>query len=287
MIGEADALTVGQLIGASLAEDLGDGDRTSEWTISPDARGEARVIAREPGIVYGLELAGRVFEAVDPELSVTAMIEDGTEVTVGEAVLEVRGTLRAILAGERTALNFVGWLSGIATLTARYVAAVENTGCRIADTRKTTPCWRALEKRATAAGGALNHRAGLYDMVLIKENHVRAAGGLRLALDAARDPARSAGMEVEVEVTSLAELEEALAGKPERILLDNMTIDELTEAVLLARSASGPTPLLEASGGVTLESVRSVAQTGVDYISVGAITHSAPALDLSLLVTDA
>lgn len=278
------------LVEAALAEDIGDGDRTTEWTVPPEARGRAVVRARARGVVAGIPAAERVFRGLDGSLEVRRAREDGEEVAPGEALLELRGGLRPILTGERTALNFLGRLSGIATLTARFVEAVRGTGCRITDTRKTTPGWRALEKGATRAGGAVGHRMGLYDMVLIKENHVRAAGGIGAALEAVRERAREAGLAVEVEVRSAEELEEALASpgaRPDRILLDNMTVPALRDAVARVRRLPEPRPLLEASGGITLDSVRAAAETGVDLVSVGAITHSAPVLDLTLLVEEA
>lgn len=273
-----------ELVRRALDEDVGDGDRTTRWTVPGDSTGVAKIVARERGVLAGTGLAARTFTLLDSSLRVEFEIEDGEPVEAGALVGRVDGRLAPILTAERTALNFLGRLSGIATLARRYVDAVRDTHCRITDTRKTTPGWRGLEKRATRAGGAVNHRAGLYDMVLIKENHVRACGGVSAALDAVREEARGEGLEVEVEVSSLAELEEALDGGPHRILLDNMSTEMMRTAVDRAGSRSGPRPLLEASGGVTLESVRQVAHTGVDLISVGALTHSAPALDLSLLL---
>lgn len=272
------------LVDAALAEDLGDGDRTTEWTVPAGARGGARVLARAAGVVAGTLAAARTFERVNAELVLAWRVADGERVVPGSELLRVEGSLASILAAERTALNFLGRLSGIATLAARFVEAVRGTRCRIADTRKTTPGWRALEKGAAAAGGAVNHRMGLYDMVLIKENHVRAAGGLRPALRAALAGARPAGLAVEVEVRTLDELRAALEEAPDRILLDNLPPEELREAVRRAGRAGSSRPLLEASGGITLETAGEMARTGVDLISVGAITHSAPALDLTLLV---
>lgn len=275
-----------ELVAAALAEDLGEGDRTTEWTVPEGLRGRARILAREPGRIAGRRAVVEVFRRLDDGVRIAWEVDEGDEVPEGGTVARVEGPLRALLAGERTALNFLGRLSGIASLTARFVAAVEGTGCRIVDTRKTTPGWRELEKAATAAGGAENHRMGLYDMVLIKENHVRAAGGVRAALEAAVPRARAAGLEVEVEVRDLEELEAALAADPDRILLDNMDAPALRRAVERVRAAEPPRPALEASGGIRLETVREVAETGVDLISVGALTHSAPALDLSLLVEE-
>jgi nicotinate-nucleotide pyrophosphorylase (carboxylating) len=278
------ALRPDELVAAALAEDIGDGDRTTAWTVPDDLPGRARIIAREAGVVAGTRVAGATFHAVEPALELRWECEDGEAVSADETVMTVSGPLGGVLTAERTALNFLARLSGIATLTARFAEAVRGTGCRVTDTRKTTPGWRSLEKAATAAGGAVNHRMGLYDMVLVKENHVRAAGGIGAALERVRERAAREGLEVEIEVTSLEELEEALQAAPDRILLDNMDPSSLRSAVERVRSRSGPRPLLEASGGVDLDSVREVAETGVDLVSVGALTHSAPALDLSLLV---
>lgn len=272
------------LVAAALAEDVGDGDRTTLWTVPAEATGRARILARAEGVLAGREPADLTFRELDASLRVTWERDYGESLRPGEVIARLEGSLRPMITGERTALNFLARLSGIATLAARFVAAVEGTGCRVADTRKTIPGWRALEKRAAVAGGAINHRSGLYDMVLIKENHIRAAGGIGHAMGAVRQKARREGLEVEVEVATLEELEEALAKEPDRILLDNMGLPDLREAVRRARAAGAPPPLLEASGGVTLDTVRPVAETGVELVSVGAITHSAPALDLTLLV---
>lgn len=279
-------LSMPELVAAALAEDVGPGDRTTAWTVRGEATGRARIVAREDGVVAGTEPATETFRLVGPDTDVAWRRGEGEAVEAGGTVAEAAGRLPALLTAERTALNFLGRLSGVATLTARFVEAVEGTGCRVTDTRKTTPGWRELEKAATAAGGAVNHRRGLHDMVLVKENHLRAAGGVRAALRAAIPRAREAGVPVEVEVGSLPELEAALEESPDRILLDNMGVPELREAVRRAGS-SDDRPLLEASGGVTLETVRPVAETGVDLVSVGALTHSAPALDLSMLVEEA
>ncbi|MDX1577861.1 MAG: carboxylating nicotinate-nucleotide diphosphorylase [Gemmatimonadota bacterium] len=275
---------VERLIRAALEEDVGDGDRTTAWTVDADAVGRARIIARSPGIIAGTEPAGRVFAAIDEGVEVAWEGGDGGRVAAGDRIARLEGPLRSILSAERVALNFLARLSGVATLAARYVEAVAGSGATIVDTRKTTPGWRRLEKDAVVAGGATNHRMGLYDMVLIKENHARACGGIAAALEAVAAGAAREGLEVEVEVSTLDELEEALSGEPDRILLDNMEPAELRVAVARVARSPEPRPLLEASGGVDLGSVRAVADTGVDLISVGAITHSAPALDLSLLV---
>lgn len=283
----ADEQTVEALVRAALEEDIGAGDRTTEATVPADAVGAARIVARRAGVLFGREPAERVFRRLEPAVELAWRAEDGEAIAAETVVADVRGPLRAILTGERTALNFLGRLSGIASLARRFVEAVEGTGARITDTRKTTPGWRRLEKAATAAGGAVNHRSGLYDMILLKENHLRAAGGIPAALRAVRRSAGE-GVPVEIEVTDPDELDEVLRRpreeRPDRILLDNMAVATLRESVRRVGEAGAPRPLLEASGGVTLASVREVAETGVDLVSVGALTHSAPALDLSLLV---
>ena len=265
-----------ELIDRALAEDVGAGDVTTSALVPADARARARIVQKEAGVVAGLRVAEAVFRRVDPDLRWHAHAREGDWRERG-LVAEVAGATASILRGERVALNFLGRLSGVATLTARFVRAVDGTGARILDTRKTTPGLRALEKQAVTVGGGLNHRFGLYDAMLVKENHVAAAGGVgeatRRALAAARD-----GMRVEVECSSLAEVEEALAAGAESLLLDNFSNEDMVAAV---RRVDGRAEL-EASGGVTLDNVRAVAETGVDYISVGALTHSAPALDLSL-----
>jgi len=283
---EDPTLALDALVDRALAEDLGDGDRTTEWTVPESVRGTAHIVARAAGVVAGCDAAGRVFERLDSTLELHWLVSDGSAVEPGDEVVRLEGSLRSILSGERAALNFLAQLSGVATLAAAYARAVEGTGCRVTDTRKTTAGWRALEKAAAAAAGVVNHRMGLYDMVLIKENHVRASGGIGAALQAAREGAVDEPIEIEIEVTNEAELDEALAGGAGRILLDNMTLDQLSRAVRRVRSTPPPWPVLEASGGVTLENVRQIAGTGVDLVSVGAITHSAPWLDLSLLVLE-
>ena len=256
-----------------LAEDVGAGDATSNAVIDDDAVCTAQILAKEPGVVVGLRVVAAVFEALGARLEPLAA--DGDHVDPGP-IARVEGPARAVLTGERLALNLLGRLSGIATLTRRYVESVDGTGARILDTRKTAPGLRDLEKEAVRAGGATNHRFGLDDGVLIKDNHLRLAPSIA---DAVRR-ARSTGLPVEVECDTLAQVGEALAAGADRILLDNMTPDELRAAVSLA---AGRTEL-EASGGVSLETVRAVAETGVDFVSVGALTHSARALDVSLEV---
>jgi nicotinate-nucleotide pyrophosphorylase (carboxylating) len=274
------------LVRRSLAEDLGDGDRTTCWTVPRGARSRAIVVARHPLVVAGLEPLVRVFRQADPELDVTPAVQEGDHVEAGRTVLEVQGPTAPLLTAERTALNFLGRLSGIATLTSAFVEAVEGTGARITDTRKTTPGLRPLEKAAVRAGGGANHRMGLHDMVLVKENHVAAAGGIRAALEAVHRQ-NLEGLPVEVEVRSLEELE-LLRGLPvDRALLDNLSTPLLQEAVRRVQAWPSPRPELEASGNMTLERVREVAETGVQWISVGALTHSAPVADFSLLVEEA
>jgi len=263
---------------AALAEDLGDGDVTTEATVDVDATGSAELVVKEPGVVCGLAVAEAVFRAVDSELRFERLVEEGASVAAGTAVARVAGAERAILTGERTALNFLARLSGIATLTRRYVDAVEGTGAAILDTRKTTPGLRALEKHAVATGGGRNHRFGLDDGVLVKDNHLRAAGSVASAVERLR---AVTPLPIEVECDTLEQVSEALAAGAEAILLDNMSPDQLRSAVALARGHAR----LEASGGVTLENVRAVAETGVDEISVGALTHSARSLDVSLELT--
>jgi nicotinate-nucleotide pyrophosphorylase (carboxylating) len=265
----------------ALAEDLGSGDLTAAAVVHEEARALAVIEQRAPGVVFGLDAARETFTQADPSLRFEPLAPEREWREAGE-VARVEGPARGILAAERVALNLLGRLSGVATLTARYVLAVEGTGARILDTRKTTPGLRALEKAAVVAGGGESHRAGLYDAILIKENHAALAGGVG---EAARRAVagRTAADFVEVEVESLEELEEVLALGVERVLLDNMGPDELREAVRLNAGRAE----LEASGGIALDTVRAVAETGVDLISVGALTHSAPALDLSLLLRKA
>ncbi len=282
--GTPAAPAVRDLVRIALEEDVGTGDLTTRWTVPASTRAVARIRTREHGVVAGMEPAGEVFRLAEPELEVEARVDDGRAVEEGDVLLELRGPLRGILTAERTALNFLGRLSGIATLTRRFVRELAGTDARVTDTRKTTPGWRRLEKAATRAGGAVNHRLGLHDMVLIKENHLRAAGGVAEALARAVPRAREQGVPVAVEVADLDQLEDALRGDPDRILLDNMSPEVLERAVERVRRRGEDRPALEASGGITLEDVRRIAETGVDLISVGALTHSAPALDLTLLV---
>jgi nicotinate-nucleotide pyrophosphorylase (carboxylating) len=266
------------LVAGALAEDLGDGDATAEATVPAHARARAVVTQKAPGVIYGLGYAEEAFLALDPGARFRAESPEGVWREAGGPVLEVRGNARALLGAERTALNFLGRLSGVATLTARCVREVEGTGARILDTRKTTPGLRMAEKAAVYAGGGTNHRIGLFDEILIKENHVAAAGGVGEAVRRAR--ATRPELPVEVEVRTLDELDEALAAGAPRIMLDNMDLATMRAAV--QRTAGRAS--LEASGGVTLSALRPIAETGVDFISIGALTHSAPALDLSLIL---
>ena len=269
------------LIGRALCEDVGAGDVTTAATVPADRRARATITQKAPGVIFGLQVAEEVFRRLDPDVEVSRLAPEGMWRETGP-VLQIEGRARAILTAERTALNFLQRLSGVATQAARYVKAIEGTGATILDTRKTTPGLRDLEKQAVAAGGATNHRAGLYDAILIKENHAALAGGVAEAVRQARAAAPELG--VEIECRTLGEVTEALAAGAETtgftILLDNMSIDQLREAV---RQVGGRAKL-EASGRVTLETIGEIARTGVDFISVGALTHSAPALDLSLLL---
>ena len=270
--------TLERIVHAALAEDIGAGDVTTEATVPADAPGTAALLVKEQGVVCGLRAVEVTFRALDPEIAFEAFAEDGDVVEAPAVVARVSGSQRAILTGERVALNFLGRLSGIATLTRQYVDAVSGTGATVLDTRKTTPGLRALEKSAVKAGGGRNHRFGLDDAILIKDNHLRAAGSIAAAVELVR---RAADLPVEVECDTLEQVGEALDSGVDAILLDNMTPAELRQAVLLV----GGRARLEASGGVTLETIRAVAETGVDEISVGALTHSAPSLDVSLELT--
>lgn len=275
--------TVERLVREALEEDRGRGDVTTTATVPPDVRGRARLVAKAPGVVAGLAVAREVYKQVDARVAFDAGA-DGETVRPGDLVASAAGAFASLLTAERTALNFLQHLSGIATLTARYVEAVRGTSARIVDTRKTTPVWRGIEKAAVRAGGGLNHRTGLFDAYLVKENHVISAGGIQEAL-AAVAVANRDDLPVEIEVRSIEELDLALGSPhpPDRILLDNFEPGGLAEAVRVARTRR-PDVLLEASGNVDLTTVRAVAETGVDWISVGALTHSAPALDLSCLI---
>jgi len=269
---------VEKAVARALREDLGDaGDVTTATTIPQSAMGKAAIAARAEGVVAGVDCALTTFRLVDPAVKARVIKDDGARVQKGDVLIELDGPARGILTGERVALNFLGHLSGVATATAALVDAVKGTNAKISCTRKTTPGLRALEKHAVTCGGGVNHRFGLYDAVLIKDNHIAASGGIAKALDAAR-AAVSPDVKIEIEVDTLEQLEEALAAGAEFVLLDNMTTDKLKRAVALNQGRA----VLEASGNVTLETVRAIAETGVDVISSGWITHSSPILDLGL-----
>ena len=273
-------LDLQRAVEAALAEDLGTGDVTSEGTIDEAATCVGSILLKEPGVVCGLVAVEAVFRALDPDVRFELLSEDGALVSETPAELaRVSGRTRAVLSGERTALNFLGRLSGVATLTRRFVDAVEGTGAVILDTRKTTPGLRALEKYAVRCGGGRNHRFGLDDGILVKDNHLRAAGGVRRAVERLR--ALGTDLPIEVEAETLEDVRQALAAGADQILLDNMPLDLMREAVAVTdRRAT-----LEASGGVTLDTVRGIAETGVDFISSGALTHSARSVDVSLELT--
>ena len=274
------AQAVAEIVARALAEDVGDGDATTAATVPDTARARATITQKAPGVIYGLDVAAETFRALDPEIVIERLTDEGRWRERG-AVLLLEGSARGILTAERTALNFLQRLSGVATMAARCVQAIADLEPRpptILDTRKTTPGLRLLEKAAVAAGGATNHRIGLFDAILIKENHATLAGGVGEAVHKAR--AHAPGLPLEVECRTLDEVDEALGAGARFLLLDNMSVDELRAAVDRVAGRAK----LEASGGFTLDTIRAVAGTGVDFISVGAITHSAPALDLSLLL---
>jgi len=271
--------TLERAVLAALAEDIGAGDVTTEATVPENAVGTAELLVKEPGVVCGLRAAESTFRALDPDIRFEALANDGDVIDEPPVlVARVAGSERAILTGERVALNFLGRLSGIATLTRRYVEAVDGTGAAVLDTRKTTPGLRALEKHAVAVGGGRNHRFGLDDAVLVKDNHLRAAGSVA---DAVRLVRAASDLPIEVECETLTQVAEALEAGVDAILLDNMTLAELREAVALTAGRVR----LEASGGVSVDTIRAIAETGVDEISVGALTHSARSLDVSLELT--
>ena len=280
----SDDLT--SLVARALAEDVGSGDVTAEAVVPADARASARIVQKGPGVVSGFGVAAEVFEQAGAERFESLVGEGAWSDEVPRDIARVSGLARAILTGERTALNFLGHLSGIATLTARFVDAARAGRAEILDTRKTIPGLRVLEKAAVAAGGGRNHRMGLHDAILIKENHAELAGGVAAAVRSAREA--QPGMPIEIEVRNAEEVQEALNANAERLLLDNMTISGLRSAVAARDAASangGRRAELEASGGVSLATTPEISSAGVDFISVGALTHSAPALDLSLLLT--
>jgi nicotinate-nucleotide pyrophosphorylase (carboxylating) len=268
-----------RVVSDALAEDLGVGDVTTLATVSAEAHGEAQIVARTAGVIAGLPIAQRVFHCLDPALEFRPQVTEGAQVRTGQTVARVFGRAHPILTGERVALNFLQHLSGIATRTARFVQLAQGTRARITDTRKTIPSMRALAKYAVRVGGGSNHRLGLYDAVLIKENHIAVAGGIGAAVNKSRAYAPHT-MRIEVEVRDMREVDQALDAGADVILLDNMTVEQIQAAV----EHVGARALTEASGGVTEENVAAIAATGVDIISVGALTHSVTALDLSLVL---
>jgi nicotinate-nucleotide pyrophosphorylase (carboxylating) len=265
------------LLAAALQEDLGRGDVTTRLTVPGDGRGRAALVAKQEALIAGLPLLEPIFRLAGGGVSVSAQVADGDRVAAETVICRLEGSARALLSGERLGLNFIQQLSGVATLTRRFVDAVAGTGVRIADTRKTVPGLRLLQKYAVRMGGGINHRFGLDDGILIKDNHIAAAGGLGAAVRSARAGAPH-GLKIEVECDTLAQVDEALAAGADIVLLDNMGAEQLARAVALVAGRA----ITEASGGVNLDSVRALAATGVDIISVGALTHSAPAIDISM-----
>ena len=265
------------LVQAALAEDIGDGDATTMALVPEDAIATAAMIAREPLVMAGADLALAVFQQMDERVEFGIEIFDGQQAALGQALLRVQGPARALLTAERTTLNFIQRLAGVATLTARFVEQIADTGAQILDTRKTTPGWRALEKYAVTCGGGKNHRLGLYDQVMIKDNHFAALDGdIAKAVALAREA--SPGLKIEVEADTAEQAQVAADAGADVILLDNMSCEELRDAIAQIDGRAKT----EASGGVTLETVREIAETGVDFISVGALTHSAPSVDIAL-----
>lgn len=280
---------LGILVDRALAEDVGTGDVTTQYTIPADALAVGNFISRQGGIIAGMEALRRTFERIDSTLELRGDVEDGQKVEPGCPFASIAGSAQSILTGERTALNFLRHLSGVATLTHRFVHAVRDTKARIVDTRKTTPGFRTLEKQAVRAGGGGNHRFGLYDMILIKDNHIAAAGGITAAVTLCRKKMSETGLDlkIEVETETMDQVEEAARLSVNRIMLDNMGPDQMRNAVQCVRRLTGSDGSIEieASGAITLDRVYDVAVTGVDLISIGALTHSFTALDISLEIT--
>lgn len=272
-------LIIQEAVKMALREDLGLGDLTTWYAVSSRAQGNGRVFAKEEGIIAGLPVAEMVFHLVDNTLQIEQLVQDGARVQMGQSILKIDGRLQSILSAERTALNYLQRLSGIATKTAAWVGEIKEYPVRLADTRKTTPGLRLLEKYAVAVGGGINHRLALDGGILIKENHIRAAGGIKAAVKSVKEHAPFT-LRIEVEVTDLMELEEALAAEADIIMLDNMSLEMMRQAVTLNAGRT----VLEASGNVTFERLKEISATGVDIISCGALTHSYNSLDLSLLI---
>lgn len=269
------------LIKLAFAEDIGDGDHTTLSSIPATAMGKSQLIIKEEGVLAGIEIAKRIFHAFDPDLKIDIFIEDGTEVKVGEIAFTVEGKVQSLLQTERLVLNVMQRMSGIATTTRKYVKALEGTKTRVLDTRKTTPGMRMLEKEAVKIGGGVNHRIGLFDMILLKDNHVDFAGGITQAITRAQEYLREKGknLKIEIEVRNFDELQEAMqVGGIDRIMLDNFNVENTRKAVEMVAGRYE----LESSGGITFATLRDYAETGVDYISVGALTHSVKSLDMSL-----
>jgi len=274
-------MTINEIIAEALKEDIRGGDHTSLSTIPFDSRGKAHLIVKQEGIISGVEIAKRVFEAVDPTLVFTKIIDDGSRVKFGDIVFELEGSSISILSGERLALNFMQRMSGISTTTSIYVEKIKGLQTRLLDTRKTTPLLRELEKMAVKLGGGKNHRMGLYDMIMIKDNHVDFAGGIEKAIDASVIYLKNKNLDlkIEIEVRNISELKRVIAkGGIDRIMLDNFSVDDMREAVQLINGRYET----EASGGITLDTIRAYAETGVGFVSVGALTHQIKSLDLSL-----
>jgi nicotinate-nucleotide pyrophosphorylase (carboxylating) len=271
--------SIKDLIKTALEEDIGPGDITTDNIVDPEIRGKGIILAKEPLVIAGLETAGDVFACIDPEVSCRFMFKDGDAVPKDKVVMEIEGRLCALLKGERTALNFIQRLSGIATNVRSYVKLLDDEKIRLVDTRKTIPGWRVLEKYAVRVGGAYNHRMGLYDGVLIKDNHIAACGGIKKAVERVRSRI-SHLVKIEVEVSDFPSVQEALDAKADVIMLDNMDIDRIKEAVAII----GKRALIEVSGGITRESLKLFSGSGVDIISVGALTHSARSMDLSMRI---
>jgi nicotinate-nucleotide pyrophosphorylase (carboxylating) len=272
-------MDIANIISRALAEDIGHGDITTQITVDPDAEGKAVIVAKEDMVLCGIDVFLEVFLTLDPSIDFSCEYMDGDTVSDGDIIAELEGPLDTLLTGERVALNLLQRMSGIATLTSKYAAAVSGTKARILDTRKTTPGLRALEKYAVTVGGGYNHRFGLYDGILIKDNHIAAAGGIKKAVESARESAPHT-LKIEVECTTPAQVKEALAAGADIIMLDNMDNKAMKSAV---KTIAGKAAV-EASGNMILERVADVAKTGVDFISVGALTHSAPAIDISMRV---
>jgi nicotinate-nucleotide pyrophosphorylase (carboxylating) len=266
-----------QLIKMALEEDIGPGDITAEATIPEGTVAAATLNAKKEIVLAGMDVAEKVFKAVNPDIEWKGLSKDGASLRPGDAIAQLRGDARSLLAGERTALNFLQHLSGVATMARRFSEAIDGTEAKILDTRKTTPCFRALEKHAVRMGGGENHRMGLYDHYLIKNNHIAVAGSVKAALESAKK-ARKKGQEIEIETRTMVEVRDALEGSADIIMLDNMSVDQVE---LIVEYVEGRKKL-EVSGGITPEMARAYAETGVDYISAGTITHSAPAADINM-----